>query len=328
MGKMKKILVVSIGGTISMTKNKTGGIVSNVSIESILKTVPNISSLAIIDTICPFICPASSIQLEKFLSLIIDLEKKLNSDYDGALIIQGTDTIEETSFLIDILIKTNKPIVVTGAMRGHDMLSADGPSNLYCSLMTLLHPDTFAKGTLVVLNETIHSARFVIKTDTSKLDAFKSPSFGPIGSIIEGKVIFFTSAYKKININIPSKFKFGKIPILTFGIGDDPKLFEAASKIDYDGFVLQATGAGHIPSSIVPSIAKVTRHKPVVLSTRVLSGKVFNSTYGFPGSEIDLIKKGVITSGFLNAPKSRILLSVLTGCKLSHNKILNYFQKF
>ena len=111
---------------ISLTKDKSGGIVSNISISDILQTVPNLSKLANIDSVSPFVCPASSIQLQDFLSLIVDLEEKLNCKYDGALIIQGTDTIEETSFLIDILIKSKKPIIVTGAMRGHAMLSADG----------------------------------------------------------------------------------------------------------------------------------------------------------------------------------------------------------
>ena len=325
---MKNILIISIGGTIAMTSDSSGGIVPNISIEDLLESAPNITKLANIETLSPFVCPASSIQLPDFLSLINIIEEKLNSNYDGALLIQGTDTIEETAFLLDILINSKKPIVVTGAMRGHAMLSADGPSNLTCSIKTLIHPLSKNLGTLVVLNETIHSGRFVVKSNTSNLEAFTSPSSGPIGHIIENEPVFLMKPLKKIDLNLSKTFKFGRVPIITFGIGDDSELLEKASKIDYDGYVLQATGAGHIPSSIVSVVEKIATKKPVILSTRVIGGRVFKSTYGFSGSEIDLINKGVITSGFLNASKSRLLLGVLTGNNFNLKQIAEYFNNF
>ena len=311
-----------------MTADKSGGIVPNISADQLLQTVPNLSKLAKIDIISPFVCPASSIKLSDFLSLAKNLEKQLNSSYDGALVIQGTDTIEETSFILDLLIKSDKPIVVTGAMRGHAMLSADGPSNLFCSIKTLLDPLAFGKGVLVVLNETIHSARFVVKSDTSNLDTFSSSSAGPIGHVIEGAPLFLMQPLTKVKINLSKSFEFGKIPIITFGMGDDSRLIDAAAKIDYQGFVLQATGAGHIPCSVVSSVSKIAIKKPVILSTRVPGGRVFKSTYGFPGSEMDLINRGVIGSGFLNAQKSRILLSVLTGSQFNIKKINKFFKLF
>lgn len=247
---------------------------------------------------------------------------------EGCVVIQGTDTLEETAFLLDLLIKSDRPVVVTGAMRGAQAPSADGPANILAAVIVASSPDASGSGTLVVLNNEIHAARFVQKSHTALPSAFTSPLAGPVGLVAERKARF--------HFRLPSRPPpFEKVPtidvpvgLIKLGFGDDGRLLKQVLPAGFCGLVIEAMGAGHVPMGIVRTITELLESIPVVLATRVHAGPIFCATYAFPGSEIDLLERGVIASDMLSGLKARLLLSLLLRHTKNRDEIAVAFRKY
>jgi L-asparaginase len=174
-------------------------------------------------------------------------------------------------------------------------------------------PRTAGLGALVVINDEIHAARLVEKGHTALASAFVSPGFGPLGHLIEGeaKVTLRPAAPGWRAGTLPAEM--GRVPILKVGIGEDGAGVEALLGLGAAGLVVEGMGAGHVPAAFAEALGTVAARIPVVLSTRVAAGPVFRRTYGAPGSEIDLLGRGLIPAGLLSPHKARLLLSVLVG---------------
>jgi len=207
---------------------------------------------------------------------------------DGVVITQGTDTLEETAFLLDLMVEVALPVVLTGAMRHPGKPGADGPANLTGALLVAASPLARSLGPVVYFAEQVHLPRFVRKVHASSVSAFQSPQAGPIGWVTERRVA-----------------------LVRVGLDSDADLIEAVIQADHAGLVVEGFGGGHVPASLVPVLAAAVERMPVVYASRTGAGEVYESTYGFAGSERDLLEHGLIGAGFLDGVKARLLLTLL-----------------
>jgi L-asparaginase len=323
-----KILLISLGGTITMTRDASGAISPSLSAADLVRAVPGIESVAGIETASPMRLPGASLTIDNLLEVAALLDARLAGDIAGAVVIQGTDTIEETAFVLDLLVKSDKPVVVTGAMRGAEAPGADGPANVLSAVIVAADPRAAGRGCLVVLNDEIHAARFVQKAHTALPSAFVSPLAGPLGLVIEGAAVFYLDVVRLRPLEVEGSAQDQPVALVGMALGDDGRILPALADLGYRGAVLSAMGAGHVPAIVAPLVSDLVPVMPVVLASRVHTGPVFSKTYGFPGSETDLLQRGVLSAGRLSPLKARLLLSLLlrqTAERAQLEKLFRYY---
>ena len=306
----KRILVIALGGTIAMTRHASGGIAPSLFAEDLVAAVPGLDDRVDIEVASPFQLPGASLTLQHLKEVAELVAARARSGLDGAVIVQGTDTIEESAFVLDCLLAPGVPVVVTGAMRGPESPGADGPANLMAAVAVAASGSARDLGTLVVLNDEVHAARHVRKGHTSLPSAFTSAPYGPIGHVVEGR---FLLGMRPVRPGIaPFVLSLDPVPValMQLGLGDEGRMISSLPDLGYGGAVVAAMGAGHVPLACVDRLSALARIMPTVLSTRVSSGPVFAQTYGFPGSERDLLGRGLIHGGALGPTKARLILQL------------------
>ena len=306
------MVVFGLGGTIAMTATSSGGVTPSLSAAQLLAAVPGLDRSGIDVTVVDFRrLPGASLSVADITALSATVAQHLADGADGAVVVQGTDTIEETAYLLDLLHAGNQPVVVTGAMRSPTQAGADGPANILAAIQVAAGADFRGQGTLVVFADQVHAARRVRKTHSTSLATFQSPDSGPVGQLVEGvPVVLNRLAHRTV---VPAAGEVPRQPrvgLVTVSFDDDGVLLDGLSG-RVDGLVVAAFGAGHVPDRLVPALADLARDLPVVLATRTGSGPVLASTYAFPGSESDLLARGLIRAGFLDPLKARVLLLAL-----------------
>lgn len=314
MGATRTVAVYSLGGTIAMTTDPvTGGVVPALSAHDLLAAVPHLEGHGVELRVHDFRrVPSASLGFDDLTELGTAVDKTLaGGDVDGVVITQGTDTIEETAFVLDLRHGHEQPVVVTGAMRNPTMAGPDGPANLYAAVLAAADPQLRGAGVLVVLNDEIHAARHVRKSHTTSPAAFTSPGAGPIGRIAEDVVrLAAAPPPRRIAPLEPPRRRDVRVGLYTVSLGDDGELL-AAWDGRCDGLVVAAFGAGHVPGRLVGHLERLAARVPVVLASRIDNGPVLTGTYGYPGSEIDLIGRGLIPAGVLGPYQARALLREL-----------------
>lgn len=322
-----KIVVFSLGGTIAMTTDHvSGGVTPALSAHDLIQAVPGLDGTGVALGVRDFRkVPGASLTVEDITSLAAAIAGELDAGARGAVVTQGTDTIEETAFLMDLLHDRAQPVVVTGAMRNPTLPGADGPANLHAAILTAAAPAARGLGCLVVLNDEIHAARVVRKTHTTSTAAFASPGFGPLGRVAEGSVRFTAGPPARRLPTFPGDLaRPVRVALHTVTLGDDGAAL-AAVRERCDGLVVAALGAGHVPQPMVAELEKTAAGIPVVLTSRIGAGPVLADTYGFPGSEKDLRARGLIGAGDLDPYKARLLLHLLLAHGRSRNEIAEAF---
>lgn len=322
-----RVLVLSLGGTITMTAAPTGGgIRPTLSAADLVAGVPQLAEAAEVEALSRFGVPGGSLTLPQLVEVAALLRERLAADIDGAVVVQGTDTIEDTAFVLDRLLGGLGPVVVTGAMRGPQAAGADGPGNLLAAVRVAADARLRGAGVVAVLNDEIHAARFVRKSHTSLTSAFESPSAGRIGLVCEGRVdLLMLPAAPSAPIVLGAQAVPADVALVSLGLGEDGRLLDTLPALGYAGAVIEGLGAGHVPAVTVERIAALMKRMPVVLATRVSAGPVFTRTYGFPGSEMDLIARGAIPAGNLRASQARLLLALLIGAGRQPDEIRQAF---
>ncbi|EPX7497825.1 type II asparaginase [Campylobacter jejuni] len=325
-----RIAILGTGGTIAgfidSTIATTGYTAGAIDIDVLIKAVPQIRDLADISWEQIANIDSSNMCDEIWLRLAKKIAKLFAEGIDGVVITHGTDTMEETAYFLNLTIKSDKPVVLVGAMRPSTAISADGPKNLYNAVALVANKEAKNKGVMVAINDKILSARGVVKTHSLNVDAFSSPDFGDLGYIVDGKVFFYNNVTKAHTKNAPfdvSKLtSLPKVDILysysNDGSGVAAKaLFEHGTK----GIVVAGSGAGSIHKNQKDVLKELLKKGlKVIVSSRVVAGCV-------AVSDSDE-KLGFISAEDLNPQKARVLLILALTKTSDPKKIQEYFLKY
>ncbi|HDE0382847.1 TPA: asparaginase [Staphylococcus aureus] len=321
---MKHLLVIHTGGTISMSQDQSNKVVTN-DINPISMHQDVINQYAQIDELNPFNVPSPhmTIQHVKQLKDII-LEAVTNKYYDGFVITHGTDTLEETAFLLDLILGIEQPVVITGAMRSSNEIGSDGLYNYISAIRVASDEKARHKGVMVVFNDEIHTARNVTKTHTSNTNTFQSPNHGPLGVLTKDRVQFHHMPYRQQALeNVNEKLN---VPLVKAYMGMPSDIFSFYSREGIDGMVIEALGQGNIPPSALEGIQQlVSLNIPIVLVSRSFNG-IVSPTYAYDGRGYQLAQRGFIFSNGLNGPKARLKLLVALSNNLDKAEIKSYFE--
>ncbi|HIH0417907.1 TPA: asparaginase [Staphylococcus aureus] len=321
---MKHLLVIHTGGTISMSQDQSNKVVTN-DTNPISMHQDVINQYAQIDELNPFNVPSPhmTIQHVKQLKDII-LEAVTNKYYDGFVITHGTDTLEETAFLLDLILGIEQPVVITGAMRSSNEIGSDGLYNYISAIRVASDEKARHKGVMVVFNDEIHTARNVTKTHTSNTNTFQSPNHGPLGVLTKDRVQFHHMPYRQQALeNVNDKLN---VPLVKAYMGMPGDIFSFYSREGIDGMVIEALGQGNIPPSALEGIQQlVSLNIPIVLVSRSFNG-IVSPTYAYDGGGYQLAQQGFIFSNGLNSPKARLKLLVALSNNLDKAEIKSYFE--
>ncbi|HDC5301092.1 TPA: asparaginase [Staphylococcus aureus] len=321
---MKHLLVIHTGGTISMSQDQSNKVVTN-DTNPISMHQDVINQYAQIDELNPFNVPSPhmTIQHVKQLKDII-LEAVTNKYYDGFVITHGTDTLEETAFLLDLILGIEQPAVITGAMRSSNEIGSDGLYNYISAIRVASDEKARHKGVMVVFNDEIHTARNVTKTHTSNTNTFQSPNHGPLGVLTKDRVQFHHMPYRQQALeNVNDKLN---VPLVKAYMGMPGDIFSFYSREGIDGMVIEALGQGNIPPSALEGIQQlVSLNIPIVLVSRSFNG-IVSPTYAYDGGGYQLAQQGFIFSNGLNGPKARLKLLVALSNNLDKAEIKSYFE--
>ena len=319
------VTIYALGGTIAMTATAGQGAVPRLTARELVSAVPGLGRLASIHVRDFRRLPGAHLRED-------DLAALARAILDGrrpAVVTQGTDTIEETAFALDLLVAGRVPVAVTGAMRHPGLAGPDGPANLAGAVAAATAPGARRAGAVVVMNDRIHAAALARKTHTSAPDAFASPTLGPIGLIAEGTAHFVLGAPVRARIPLPARpLDTRPVALVTSHLGDDGTLLRAAAREDLAGVVIAGMGGGHLSPEAADAAAALARRIPVVLASRAGAGPVLRRTYGFTGSEIDLARRRLIGAGWLDPPKARILLALARRGGLDRRRLRGAFAAY
>lgn len=318
-----KVTVISLGGTIAMTRSATGGVTPTLGGEALVGAVPGLAGVAEVTAVSFRQLPGAHLGLEDVIALAVEVERRIDGGAHGVVITQGTDTIEEVAFALDLLLDRDEPVVVTGAMRNPTLPGADGPANLLAAAHVAASLQARGLGTLVVFNDEVHAARYAQKTHTTSTGAFASPATGPLGWVVEGRVRIANRPASRPRLGWEHGDPLPVVPValLPVSLGDDGRLIDRVQEAGYGGLVIEAYGAGHVHIPVAYKLKELAAAMPVVLTSRARSGEVLRNTYDFRGSERDLLAGGVTSAGALDGPKARILLSLLLSMGATREQI-------
>ena len=309
------VALFTLGGTISMAGEAPGGggVVARLTGRDLTAAVPGLADLGedleIHDVEA---VPSATPDLRAGARRGAAASRAIEAGASGVVLSQGTDTLEETAFLVDLVWPHPEPFVVTGAMRNPTLAGPDGPANLLAAARVAASPDARSLGALVVLNDEIHAARWVRKQHSTSTATFGSPDVGALGHVIEGRVRVLTRPPRAKTAPLARPRSPGG------ATGGAPRRVPrgrrrpAGRAADtHDGLVVAGFGVGHVPAALAPRLGALAERIPVVLTSRTGGGSVLSHTYGAPGSEVDLLRRGLVNGGLLDPYKARVLLRLL-----------------
>lgn len=324
---MKNILIIFTGGTFSMMIDpKTGGAVPRFSGDELLAKIPEVKTLAYITCFDFGNYPGPHMTPKLMMELSQTIKQKISdNNYDGVIITHGTDTLEETAYLLDLTIKTSLPIVVTGSMRNSSEPDWDGPRNLVNSLHVILSDNSNNLGVLVCLNDEINAASEVTKIFSDGLGTFQSLDFGALGFVQQGRVIY--NRLPRCLETIDTSDLNTNVDLITVYAGMNEKFFRFSADSGVEGIVVQALGVGNVPPAAFEGIKYASeKNIPIVLVSRCPAGET-DYIYSYPGAGVHLHNLGVMFTDFLNGQKARIKLMLALGKTKDKNKLAILFER-
>ncbi len=322
------IYILATGGTIAgsgsgaLDTSYTSG---TVTVDKLIAAVPEINKIATIKGEQISNIGSQEMNNEVWFKLANRVNELLTSGKaDGVVITHGTDTMEETAYFLHLVVKSDKPIVMVGAMRNSGSLSADGPLNIFNAVNVAMSKEAAGKGVVVVMNDEIHAAREVTKTNTTAVDTFKSPNSGKIGTVFYGNVKFYMNPVRKHTVNsafdITKIKELPRVDIIYSHSNDNSDFVNLAVKNGAKGIVNAGMGNGNpFPSALEALGEAVKAGVVVVRDSRVGSGETTLN------GEVDDGKYGFLASDNLNAQKARVLLMLALTQTMDKAKIQELF---
>jgi L-asparaginase len=308
-----RIRVLATGGTIAGAQASAtdyGYKSGAYDVTTLLNAVPNLGKLAVITGEQVANIGSQDMNDEVWLKLARRVNAVLaEPGTDGVLITHGTDTLEETSYFLSLVTKSDKPVVMVGSMRPATAISADGPGNIYNGVAVVTNPGAKGKGTLVVLNDEIHYARNVMKTNTTTVQTFVSINRGPAGVVNTGKIQWFEPMDRKVGpatgFSVDALDKLPRVDVIYAHANMSADLIDAAIKNGAKGLVIAGVGDGNMTTPALDAVTRAAKSGIVVVrSTRLASGITLRN------NEVNDDEKGLVASGELNPAKSRVLLQL------------------
>lgn len=307
------VMIIATGGTIAgkqAAPSEYGYQSGAFKVEDLINAVPGIKDLANISG--EQIVNIGSQDMND--SIWLKLAKRINEvaksgDVDGIVVTHGTDTLEETSYFLDLVAKTDKPIVFVGSMRPATAVSADGPGNLYNAVAVAADPNAKGRGSLVVLNDAIHDARNVVKTNTTNVQTFASLNRGAVGLVNTGKIRWLDTPGEKpkhkAKFDVSKVTQLPRVDIIYAHANMSPDLITAAVKNGAKGLVIAGVGDGNMTKEALAELEKAAKQGvAVVRSTRLPEGLVLRN------NEVNDDKMGFVASSEFSPPKARVLLQL------------------
>lgn len=322
------IYILATGGTIAgsgsgaLDTSYTSG---TVTVDKLIAAVPEINKIATIKGEQISNIGSQEMNNEVWFKLANRVNELLTSGKaDGVVITHGTDTMEETAYFLNLVVKSDKPIVMVGAMRNSGSLSADGPLNIYNAVNVAMCKKAVGKGVMVVMNDEIHAAREVTKTNTTAVDTFKSPNSGKIGTVFYGNVKFYMNPVRKHTVNsafdITKIKELPRVDIIYSHSNDNPDFVNLAVKNGAKGIINAGMGNGNPFPSALEALGEAVKGGVVVVrDSRVGSGETTLN------GEVDDGKYGFLASDNLNAQKARVLLMLALTQTTDKAKIQEFF---
>ena len=327
--ELPNITILATGGTIAgsgETAVSSAYKAGQLNVDALIDAVPEIKQLANI----------KGEQIVKIGSqdmsddVWLKLAKAINAqckDTDGFVITHGTDTMEETAYFLNLVVHSDKPVVLVGAMRPSTAISADGPLNLYNAVITASAKESKGKGVMVVMNGLILGAGDVLKTNTISVETFQSPNCGPLGYVFNSKVFFNRVSVKKHTTNsefsVDNLNKLPKVGIIYSYSNVEPEAVNALIASGYKGIVHAGVGNGNIHKNIFPELIRARKAGiQVVRSSRVPTGP---STLD---AEVNDAEYGFVASQELNPQKARVLLMLALTSTNDWKQIQTYFNEY
>lgn len=323
---LKKAVVVFTGGTIAMKLDPIShAAIPALNSDEIISSITNINKYVDLEVINFSNLPSPHIDPDIMMEIANVVQRNIiRKDVTGIVVTHGTDTLEETAYLLDLLIDNEKPIVVVGAMRNHSELGYDGASNLSAAICTAISDRSRNKGVLVVMNNEVNAASQVTKTNTLSLDTFKSPEFGPLGIVDNDEVIFYRDIIKRQIIHT-NRIE-NKVALIKTAPGMESDILNFYMNSGYKGIVIEALGRGNVPPKMMSGIERaINTNIPVVMVSRCNTGRVLD-TYGYEGGGRELRNVGVIFGGNLPGQKARIKLMLILGKTNDMSEIKKLFE--
>lgn len=332
---LPRIAVGALGGTIAMVGTSETGLQPALTAEHLLAAVPQAASIACLEMTSLTSVGSASLGFSDLLKLLSWAHAKADEGYEGIVVTQGTDTLEESAFFFHLCWSRTIPVVFTAAMRGASEIGADGPANIFAALIAVISQGMRNRRVAVVLNDVIHCPMWVMKSHTLAVETFTSYPSGPMGMVLESLAVF-TDASSGKRPEPPCKelaWEAGALPsaqqadvgIVATWPGDDGRLLEAAMNAGFGGLVIAGVGAGHCNGRFAQRLEDLKNSVPVVMASRVPFGPTATRTYAYPGSEIHLQELGVLMSGWLSPQKSRVLLWCLLAAGLQDRALNKAF---
>lgn len=330
-GKLPNIKILATGGTIAgsaaSSTQMTGYEAGALGIQTLIDAVPQMKEYANVSG--EQVCKISSNNMTHAIWLQIAgrvNELLARSDVDGIVITHGTDTLEETAYFLNLVVKSEKPVVLVGAMRPATAISADGPINLLNAVRLAGNKAAWGKGVLVAMNDEINAAREVTKTNTSHVDTFKSPDYGFIGTIDNGEAVFYREPVRKhtakTEFDVKNIKELPYVEIVYSKVNDSRVLIDAAVRAGAKGIIYAGTGNGSIHEAAEPALVEAQKKGVVVVrSARTGSGTVF-------GGNARYFEQNFLTADSLNPQKARILLELALTKTTDLDEIQQMFKEY
>ncbi|MCE0744119.1 asparaginase [Acetobacter sicerae] len=307
---LPRVLVLATGGTISGKADARSAIgydAGAVTGEQLIAGVPGVEKLARLKVEQISNIASQNMNSQVWFRLAERIHEAFaRNEADAVVITHGTDTMEETAFFLDTVIGESHPVVLTGAMRPSTAISADGPANMYEAVKVAVSPQAHNRGVLVVLDDTVHAARWVSKTHTTALETFQSRNAGPVGTADPANVRFFGPPRIEVRLPLPQNHLLPKVEIIYAHADMDAAQIDEAVKAGARGIVIAGMGDGNVSQEALAGLDRAVKAGVIVVrSSRVGDGFVNRNV------EVDDDQHGLVASFDLNPQKSRILLQLL-----------------